>query len=86
VVSENSAFTTATADTIGKSRRSVEIAAARGEALGDNLGAVTGASLDKGVELDAQTICDSAPSNLACLHHNFLYRFLCKMAPSPTDS
>jgi len=82
VVSENSAFTTATADTIGKSRRSVEIAAARGEALG----AVTGASLDKGVELDAQTICDSAPSNLACLHHNFLSRFLCKMAPSPTDS
>ena len=28
-------------------------AAARGEALGDDLGAVTGTSLDKGVELDA---------------------------------
>ena len=46
-------FTSATADTIGKSRRSVEIAAARGEALGDDLGAVTGTSLDKGVELEA---------------------------------
>jgi hypothetical protein len=53
VVSENSAFTTSTADTIGKSRRSVEIAAARGEALGDDLGSVTGTSLDKGVELVA---------------------------------
>jgi hypothetical protein len=31
----------------------VEIAAARSEALGDDLGAVTGTSLDKGVELDA---------------------------------
>ena len=53
--SENSAlaFTASTADATGKSRRSVEIAAARGEALGDDLGAVTGTSLDKGVELDA---------------------------------
>jgi hypothetical protein len=42
-------FAIATADAIGKSRRSVEIAAARGEALG----AVTGTSLDKGVELDS---------------------------------
>ena len=50
---ENSAFASATSDAIGKSRRSVEIAAARGEALGDDLGAVTGTSLDKGVELDA---------------------------------
>jgi hypothetical protein len=48
---ENSAFCSSTADTIGKSRRSVEIAAARGEALGDDLAAVTGTSLDKGVEL-----------------------------------
>ena len=53
LASENSAFTSATADTIGKSRRSVEIAAARGEALGDDLGLVAGTSLDKGVELDA---------------------------------
>ena len=29
----------------------MEIAAARGEALGDDLAAVTGTSLDKGVEL-----------------------------------
>ncbi len=36
---------------IVKKGRSVEIAAARGEALGDDLGAVTGTSLDKGVEL-----------------------------------
>ena len=50
---ENSAFCSATADTTGKSCRSVEIAAARGEALGDDLGAVTGTSLDKGMELDA---------------------------------
>jgi ParB family chromosome partitioning protein len=50
---ENSAFASATSDAIGKNRRSVEIAAARGEALGDDLGAVTGTSLDKGVELDA---------------------------------
>jgi hypothetical protein len=53
VVSEKSAFTSATADTIGKSGRSVEIAAARGDSLGDDLAAVTGTSLDKGVELDA---------------------------------
>ncbi len=50
VVSENSALTTATAETIGKSRRLIEIAAARGGALGDDLGAVTGTSLDKGAE------------------------------------
>jgi hypothetical protein len=33
--------------------KSVEIAAARGDALGDDLAAVTGTSLDKGVEQDA---------------------------------
>jgi hypothetical protein len=38
---------------IVKKGRSVEIAATRGVALGDDLGAVTGTSLDKGVELDA---------------------------------
>ena len=42
---------------IVKKGRSVEIAAARGEALGDDLAAVTGASLDKGVELDTQLFC-----------------------------
>ena len=50
---EKSAFAESTADAIGKSRRSDEIAAARGEALGDDLAMVTGTSLDKGVELDA---------------------------------
>jgi ParB family transcriptional regulator, chromosome partitioning protein len=52
-VNEKSAFAESTADAIGESRRSVEITAAQGEALGDDLGAVTGTSLDKGVELDA---------------------------------
>ena len=46
-------FTAATADATGKAERTVRLAAARGEALGDDLGAVTGTSLDKGVELDA---------------------------------
>ena len=50
---ENSAFASATSDAIGKSRRSIEIAAARGESLGDDLAADMGTSLDKGVELDA---------------------------------
>jgi hypothetical protein len=50
-------FTANTADATGKSERAVQIAAARGEALGDDLGAVTGTSLDKGVELDAQLLC-----------------------------
>jgi hypothetical protein len=52
---ENSAlaFAVSTADATDKSRRSVEIANARGEALGDDLDTVTGTSLDKGVELDA---------------------------------
>jgi len=44
VASENSAFATTTAETIGKSRRSVEIAASRGEALGDDRSAVAGTS------------------------------------------
>jgi len=46
-------FTAATADATGKSERAVRMASARGEALGDDLGAVTGTSLDKGMELDA---------------------------------
>ena len=46
-------FADATSDATGKDRRTVERAAARGEALGDDLAAVTGTSLDKGVELDA---------------------------------
>jgi hypothetical protein len=47
-------FTANTADATGKSERAVQIAAARGEALGDDLGAVTGTSLDKGVEREAR--------------------------------
>ncbi len=56
--SENSAlaFTASTSDATGKSRRSVEIAAARGEALGDDLEAIAGTSLDNGVEIDALPI------------------------------
>ncbi len=49
----SAAFATATADTTGKDERAIRRAAARGEALGHDLGAVTGMSLDKGVELDA---------------------------------
>jgi ParB family chromosome partitioning protein len=45
---ENSAFASATSDAIGKSRRSVEIAAARGEALGDDLDQTAETFLDKG--------------------------------------
>jgi ParB family chromosome partitioning protein len=37
----------------GKSERAVQLAAARGKALGDDLKDVEGTSLDKGVELDA---------------------------------
>jgi ParB family chromosome partitioning protein len=65
--SEKSAFAEATSDAIGKSRRSVEIAAARGEALGDDLSAVTGTSLDKGVELMSEiptVACSSSFSSL----------------------
>ena len=43
----------ATAEATGKYRRPVERAAARGEALGDDLAAVAGTSLDKGVEVGA---------------------------------
>ena len=46
-------FTKATADAIGKSERAIQAAAARGEALGDDLLDIAGTSLDKGIELDA---------------------------------
>ena len=42
------AFTSATSEATGKSERAVRMAAARGEALGSDLDAVTGTSLDKG--------------------------------------
>jgi ParB family chromosome partitioning protein len=46
-------FTEATASATGKSQRSIELADQRAKALGDDLAAVTGTSLGKGVELDA---------------------------------
>lgn len=46
-------FTAETASVAGKSERAVQLDAARGEALGDDLEAIAGTSLDKGVELDA---------------------------------
>ena len=52
LVSDNLSFTTATADATGKDRRTVERAAARGAALGDDLDSIAGTSLDKGVKLD----------------------------------
>ncbi|WP_158255369.1 hypothetical protein [Rhodoblastus acidophilus] len=45
-------FASATSEATGKDKRTVERAAARGEALGDDLKAVEGTSLDKG-ELEA---------------------------------
>ena len=54
--SDNLSFVSATAQTVGKDKRTVERAAARGEALGDDLAAVAGTSLDKGIELDALRI------------------------------
>jgi ParB family transcriptional regulator, chromosome partitioning protein len=51
--SDNLSFASSTAEATGKDKRSVERAAARGAALGDDLVAVEGTSLDKGVELDA---------------------------------
>jgi hypothetical protein len=53
LASDNLSFAESTADATGKDRRSVERAAARGEALGEDLHSVAGTSLDKGVELDA---------------------------------
>jgi hypothetical protein len=49
-VGDNLSFTSATSDATGKDRRTVERAAARGEALGDDLNDIAGTSLDKGVE------------------------------------
>lgn len=46
-------FTASTAAATGKSERAVQRDAERGDALGDDLAAIAGTSLDKGVELDA---------------------------------
>ncbi|RTL81279.1 MAG: hypothetical protein EKK29_18190 [Hyphomicrobiales bacterium] len=53
VVGDNLSFVSTTSEATGKDRRTIERAAARGKALGDDLDAVAGTSLDKGVELDA---------------------------------
>lgn len=52
-VNANSAFTSATSKSSGKSLRAVQVAAQRGEALGPDLQRIAGTSLDKGVEMDA---------------------------------
>lgn len=46
-------FTAATAQATGRHERTVRRAAARGEALGNDLVDIAGTSLDKGPELDA---------------------------------
>lgn len=51
--SDNLSFTSSTAEATGKEKRTVERAAARGKALGDDLAEIAGTSLDKGSELDA---------------------------------
>lgn len=64
-VGANSAptFTESTVAATGKSERSIEVANARAKALGPDLDAVTGTSLDKGVELDA--LAKMAPEDRA---------------------
>ena len=51
--SDNLSFVSSTSSATSKDRRTIERAAARGEALGADLDAIAGTSLDKGVELDA---------------------------------
>ena len=51
--SDNLSFASETSKATGKDKRTIERAAARGAALGDDLQAIAGTSLDKGVELDA---------------------------------
>ncbi|AZG75977.1 hypothetical protein [Methylocystis rosea] len=46
-------FCSETSKATGKDKRSIERAAARGAALGDDLSDIAGTSLGKGVELDA---------------------------------
>lgn len=50
---ETKRFTAATSEATGKDERAIRRAAARGEALGDDLAQIADTSLDKGVELDA---------------------------------
>jgi hypothetical protein len=57
--SDNLSFVPATSEATGTNRRTVERAAARGEALGDDLNDIAGTSLDKGVELGALAKMDA---------------------------
>jgi ParB family chromosome partitioning protein len=50
---DNLSFASETSKATGRDRRTIERAAARGAALGDDLVDIAGTSLDKGVELDA---------------------------------
>ena len=50
---QEKAFAADTAERTGQSKRSINEHVSRAEALGDDLDAITGTSLDKGVELDA---------------------------------
>ncbi|OYX86414.1 MAG: hypothetical protein B7Y84_14145 [Azorhizobium sp. 32-67-21] len=59
----NGRFTEDTSRNTGKSERAIQLDVARGEALGDDLEAITGTSLDKGVELDA--LAKMSPSDRA---------------------
>ncbi|MGB3501872.1 MAG: hypothetical protein WBA44_09625 [Mesorhizobium sp.] len=52
-VNANSAFTSDTAKSSGKSLRAVQVAAQRGRELKDDIHRIAGTSLDKGVEMDA---------------------------------
>lgn len=56
----NTSFASETATVAGISKQSVNEHIARADALGDDIGKVTGTSLDKGVELDALAKLDTA--------------------------
>ncbi|NNM75062.1 hypothetical protein [Enterovirga aerilata] len=52
-MNEPERFTASTAKSTGRSERSIQRDAERGEKLGDTLQRIAGTSLDKGVEIDA---------------------------------
>ena len=67
---ENISFSSATAVATGKNKRTVEMAVARGKALGDDLGAIAGTSPDKGAEMDALAKLP-ADERKFCVHHSY---------------
>lgn len=71
VASDNSSFASATSYATEKNKRTVEHAAACGEALGDDLNDVAGTSLDKGVELDALAQVALCPLNVEVERYRF---------------